>query len=167
MKHSTVEEQEALTEHWFFRVLVAGVVLALIFFVGSRSLNDVVEGVGEYKAQLMTDRFAKSVSHIHQEWDRNGKPSRLRLDYYESQTNPKDVWVWLNKQGWPLTVDEENPELNCRQLWVYFAETNTKTNELVTISVVSDERYCVYTWKNQDGAQKSFKYDSLVGRFEQ
>lgn len=166
IKHSQAEEKEALTEHWFFRVLIAGVVLLVIFFVGSRSLTNVVDGVGEYKAQLMTDRFAKSISHIHQEWNRNGKPQKLRLDYYESKGNAKDVWVWLSEDGWPLTVDEQDATLNCKKLWMYFAETNTNREELVSISVNSDKRFCVYAWQNQEGKNKRFKYDSLKGLLE-
>lgn len=166
MKHSQVDEKQALTEHWFFRVLIAGVVLAVIFYVGSLSLSGVVDEVGEYKAQLMTDRFAKSISHIHQEWNRNGKPSKLRVDYYETQSQPKDVWVWLNKDGWPLTVDEVEARLNCKKLWLYFAETNANREELISISVQGNDRVCNYSWQTPNGITKQFKYDSLKGLLE-
>lgn len=167
MKHGPAEEKDALTEHWFFRVLIAGVVLAVIFYVASYSLTDVVDEVGEYKAQLMTDRFAKSVGHIHQEWDRQGKPSVLKLNYYETQVSSKTVEVHVNSEGWPLTVDEAQHELNCSRLWLYFAETNTDKETLVSVSVTSNERYCDYSWTTQNGNKRHFIYDSDVGLFEQ
>lgn len=166
-----------LSERWLYKVLIVAILIGTFFYFGSQQLSDVYDDVAEYKADLMADRFAKSVSHIHQQWSAEGKPSFLKLDYFhevdetrvglvnlDEQQSVK-IWIQMNKKGWPLAIGKESSELNCAQLWRYFAETRTRQADMVTIAVEQRGLSCLFSWRTAEMRTKTFTYDSTIGEF--
>ena len=161
------QQEESLTEHWFFRVLIGLMLIAVLFFTASRYLSDVYDDVGEYKASLMADRFVKSVSHMHQQWITTGKPTLMTLDYYETANSSKEIEVQMNKSGWPLNIGTDTGLLNCEQLWIYFAETELIESDASTIEIVQQRTSCSYYWQSGGVNKKVLEYDVHVGRMTQ
>lgn len=161
------KKEESLTEHWFFRVLIGLTVIAVLFFAASRYLSDVFDDVGEYKVSLMSDRFVKSATHMHQQWSAMGKPKHLKLDYYELATRSIEINIHMNKKGWPLSVNSGSEGLDCEQLWQYFAENNPDKQEALLVEIVQERAKCLYYWEDDGIKQKVLEYDVDAGRIKQ
>ncbi len=166
-----------LSERWLYKVIVVGILVGTFLYFGNRQMSDLYDDIAEYKAELMADRFAKSVSHIHRQWSAESKPTYLKLEYFHDLDDPAvditnieqnksvKIWIRMSKKGWPLAIGKETTELNCAQLWQYFAETRTSKKDMVNVTVEQQTPHCLFSWPAAEMNIKTFRYDSHIGEF--
>ena len=164
-----------LSEQWLYRVLIVGLLLSGFFYFGNKYLNKIYDNISEYKIALMADRFAKSVSHVHQQWSVQLKSRDVKIEYFKevkSDSSEKskidshhstNIWVKVNKKGWPIAVGKQATGLNCRQLWEYFSEVKDDQEQIKT-EVSTTGTICNFRWQLTKNETKTFRYDSKVGK---
>ncbi len=164
------KKEQSLTEQWFFRFLMGLIVIICLFFVANHYLNNIYDEVEEYRASLMSDRFVKSVGHIHQQWNMLGKTKVIKLDYYETSTTTKKIVVSMSKKGWPLNVEVDlaneivSSELDCATLWTFFAESEEDRSETTDIIIAQEENACRFSWALKNLKHKTLRYDAVIGK---
>lgn len=167
------EHQHSVTtdtamERPFMRVMLGvGVVIGLFYFA-SKAFEDVIDSVVESKYEWVSDRFAKSINHIHKEWMISGRPNSIVLDYYLDETTTTSIRLQLNKQGWPLNVSESDTELNCLNLWMLFAHNNDHAKSIMDLTsnldVSQTANRCEFYHETEKDKKLLFNYDLNTGR---
>lgn len=105
----------------FVRIIIGLGIIITLFYFATKAFDDVIDGVVESKYKWVSDRFIRSVNHIHKEWMINHRPKKVVLDYFVDESTSSKITIQLNRYGWPLNVSGSDRELNCLNLWMLFA----------------------------------------------
>ncbi|MDU0113683.1 hypothetical protein RT723_12025 [Psychrosphaera aquimarina] len=164
---------DSLMDRSFVRVLVAAGIIAVLFYIAVRSFLGIINEVEEFKYDLLAERFSISMDYARREWIIRGKPDSLTLEYYIDQQAinnkiNKKLLLQINEFGWPINVASESRELDCLNLWMYFAheEQDNKTVENLTeqLDVKRINNNCHYLHKEKFPNQLMFSYNSSNGQ---
>lgn len=152
----------------FFRILVGGIFLVAIFYIASIYFSRIVDDVVEHKYEMLADRFSISMGHIHKQWMLGGKKSQIKMNYQVETDEFIDVNFQLNEFGWPINIVQETNELNCLNLWMYFANDSasqkTVLNLTAQLNVEQSVNECRYYHLADKGLVFMFSYSVETGK---
>jgi len=153
-------------------LLGVGVVVCL-FYVAIQSFSDFIDNVTEYKYELLAERFSISMDYAHRQWLTSDKPQTLVLEYFadkEAINNNvgKKLLLHMNEFGWPINIAKGDPTLDCKNLWMYFADGMQSSKEAVSlkeqlIEVKQMNGHCHFLHKEKYPNQLMFSYNSSNG----
>lgn len=167
-QHSITTDTDS--EHPLFRVMIGMALLAGLFYFAVKAFDSIIDDVVDSKYKITANRFASSMNYIHKRWMTTGKPNELTLDYFIEQDLTTDITVQMNKQGWPLNVDEKDRKLNCLNLWMLFAYESNHAKSMMDLTThLQIEEHATGCHFYNDTDNKNifmFSYELTTGRIE-
>lgn len=118
----------------FFRVLTGLGLLGILFYIATINFSGLIDDVVDQKYDMIAERFEISMNHIRKEWYVQGKPKRLKLNYYLDSSDYETIHVNVTKQGWPLNVGGDADTLDCLNLWMYFAHDEKQKKGIMALT---------------------------------
>lgn len=154
------------------KFLVGTSVLVCLFYVAMKSFSNIIDEVTEYKYELLAERFSISMEYAHRKWITSDKPQTIVLEYFTDKNaiNNKvgqKLLLRMNEFGWPINIAKADRELDCKNLWMYFAHEEQSSKMVLNLTeqlaIKEINGNCHFLHKEKFPNQLMFSYNSNNG----
>lgn len=156
----------SMTERPLVRFLFSALILAAVFYTALNYMDELYSDAEVFKYDLLAEEFETSINIVRMGWNERGRPNRFTMRFQFEDLQSQRLAVDVSKNGWPINVAEAKKEINCLNLWQYFAEHLTTSASEFTplVKVELTENTCLY--RRQQGGEViwTMKYDTQSGR---
>lgn len=167
-------KKESVLVRKLLKFLVGIGVIVCLYYAGIRSFSGLIDNAKEYKYESIAERFSISMNYVHRQWIISDKPDRLVLEYFtnkEAIDNKvgEKLLLHINEFGWPVNIAKNEPALDCKNLWLYFAHGRQSNKEVISlkeqlVDVKEMNGHCHFLHKEKYPNQLMFSYNSSNGQ---
>lgn len=156
----------SMTERPLVRFLFSALILCAVFYTALNYMDELYSEAEVFKYDLLAEEFETSINMVRMGWNERGRPNRFSMRFQFEDLESQRLAVDVNKNGWPINVAEAQKEINCLNLWQYFAEHLTTSASEFTplVEIERNENLCLYRREQGGEVIWTMKYDTQSGR---